>query len=68
MLNTLLNANFFYIFTAMIVAFFVLLIKAYRWQLLMIKQDINISLLNSILVYSASLYHGIITPGRIGEF
>jgi uncharacterized protein (TIRG00374 family) len=47
---------------------FVVLIKAYRWQLLMKMQNINYSLKDSVHVYFAGLFVGSITPGRLGDF
>ena len=45
-----------------------LFIKSFRWNLLLKKQGINYSFLHSFMVFLNSLYVGLITPGRIGEF
>ncbi len=51
--------------------FFILLqvsLKAYRWNYLKKSQKMRFSLKDSFLMYLSSLYLGIITPGRVGEF
>ena len=51
--------------------FFILLqvsLKAYRWNYLKKRQKMRFSLKDSFLMYLSSLYLGIITPGRVGEF
>jgi len=45
-----------------------ILTKSLRWKAIANIQGINLSLKESILVYTSSLYLGIITPGRIGDF
>ncbi len=45
-----------------------LLFKSIRWNLLLRKQEINYSILNSFIIFLNGLYLGIITPGRLGEF
>jgi len=43
------------------------MIKVYRWNYLMKKQNINYSFKDSFLMYGTGMYIGIITPGRLGE-
>ena len=43
-------------------------VKAMRWKLLMEVQSIYYSLTDSITMYVAAIYVGVITPGRLGEF
>ena len=45
-----------------------ILTKSYRWKAIVGMQGIRISLKDAALVYTASLYLGIITPGRVGDF
>lgn len=45
-----------------------ILLKFFRWNQLLRKQSIHYNLKNSFLVYLSSIYLGIITPGRFGEF
>lgn len=42
--------------------------KSIRWQYILKKQSIPYSLSSSYLMYSAGLYAGVITPGRLGDF
>lgn len=43
-------------------------IKSLRWSLLLRSQSIQYNLKDSFIVYLTSIYAGIITPGRLGEF
>lgn len=43
-------------------------IKSFRWNQLLRKQSIHYDLKDSFLVYFSSVYVGILTPGRFGEF
>ncbi len=45
----------------------VLAINSYRWQRLMRKQGIYYSFWQAFLMYNASIYIGLFTPGRVGE-
>ena len=45
-----------------------LLIKTFRWNLLLKQQNIEYSLIQAFSIYLSSLYIGFITPGRMGEF
>ena len=44
-----------------------LALRAYRWRYLMGLQEIKCSFKNAALFYIASMYVGMITPGRMGE-
>ncbi|MDZ7859563.1 MAG: lysylphosphatidylglycerol synthase transmembrane domain-containing protein [Candidatus Krumholzibacteriota bacterium] len=43
-------------------------IKGLRWKILLAGQGKSVSMLRSFSVYSAGLYLGVITPGRVGDF
>ena len=45
-----------------------LFIKSFRWNYLLKQQHTYVSLKKTFLIYLNSIYLGIITPGRIGEF
>lgn len=53
----------------LVIPFFVLtiFIKSLRWFYIIKIQGIRLSLFKSYLYYSASIFWGIITPGRLGE-
>lgn len=53
---------------ALILVFPLLLIKSFRWNLLLKDQKISFPLYDTYLTYMSSLYFGFITPGRLGEF
>ncbi|MBU0999514.1 flippase-like domain-containing protein, partial [Patescibacteria group bacterium] len=59
--------NYFYFFLAFLMLFPIFMIKVYRWNYLMKKQNINYSFKDSFLMYGTGMYIGIITPGRLGE-
>ena len=60
--------NPLYIILAVILFVPLIIVKAWRWQLLMNAQGIGYSLLESSVMYSAAMYIGVITPGRLGDF
>ncbi|MCI0416527.1 flippase-like domain-containing protein, partial [bacterium] len=43
-------------------------LKALRWRFLMFAQGIRYSTLNASLSYFGSIFVGLLTPGRLGEF
>jgi len=53
--------------SSIIIAVFILT-KSLRWKAIANIQGIHLSLKESIMIYTSSLYLGIITPGRIGDF
>jgi len=57
-----------YLFVAISLTIPQLLIKTWRWKYILQLQKINYSLKKAFIVYLASTYIGIITPGRIGDF
>ena len=60
--------NPLYIILAVILFVPLIIVKAWRWQLLMNAQGIGYSLLDSSVMYAAAMYIGVITPGRLGDF
>ena len=65
------------IFTKLDIFFFICIVllnipliflKSFRWNQLLKEQSIQYNLNDSFLVYLSSIYAGIITPGRLGEF
>ncbi|TKJ31125.1 MAG: hypothetical protein CEE40_02390 [Chloroflexi bacterium B3_Chlor] len=44
------------------------LLKAWRWHILLRQQHINYGLVTAFLAYNSSLSAGYVTPGRLGEF
>jgi uncharacterized protein (TIRG00374 family) len=45
-----------------------ILLKAWRWHILLSQQEINYGLAPAFLAYNSSLSVGYVTPGRLGEF
>ncbi|MCX6796329.1 MAG: lysylphosphatidylglycerol synthase transmembrane domain-containing protein, partial [Candidatus Falkowbacteria bacterium] len=43
------------------------LIKAWRWRIMLSRQNINYPFTQIILIYLSGIFFGAITPGRIGE-
>jgi len=66
--SLLKNINLYYFIGAALIAFPILFIKAYRWNYLKKAQKINYKLSDSILMYGAGIYIGLLTPGRVGDF
>lgn len=46
----------------------VLLTKAWRWKYILDKQQIQITFKGALSFYLSSVYIGLLTPGRVGEF
>lgn len=59
--------NIYYFLTGIILSPVVILIKSYRWKKICEAQKINYSMKKTFLIYGASLFLGLATPGRIGE-
>ena len=57
-----------YVVGAILLAFPIMMIRAYRWQVVLKKMGIDYSFKNSFLVYLSSIYIGSFTPARLGEF
>jgi glycosyltransferase 2 family protein len=66
-LKHLPQINWLIVSLTFILMFFNLLIKNWRWQLMLKKHHINYSFGKSLLIYSSGIYFGALTPGRIGE-
>ncbi|MDY6934526.1 MAG: lysylphosphatidylglycerol synthase transmembrane domain-containing protein [Spirochaetota bacterium] len=67
-INILQKISFNYLILAILLNIPMILIKAYRWKMMLSNQNIYYSSFSSIIVYASSIFIGIVTPGRIGEF
>jgi uncharacterized protein (TIRG00374 family) len=67
-INIISNTNLIYLAVAFTIVPFVVITKAYGWQLLMKMQNINYPLKDSVQVYFAGLFVGSVTPGKLGDF
>ena len=67
-LNTLTRMNLFYLALTPLAFALIMLIKSWRWKLLLSAQGIDFSLGEAFLAYTSSFYVGQLTPGRLGEF
>jgi uncharacterized protein (TIRG00374 family) len=47
---------------------FLILLKTWRWRMLLRQQGVNYGLIPAFAVYNSSLAVGYVTPGRLGEF
>jgi hypothetical protein len=56
------------IFLVLVLHFPLVWFKSLRWQHLLWTQQIQYSLRNAYLAYFGSLFIGLLTPGRLGEF
>jgi len=62
------NTNIKLLLLSITAIFVLIVIKSARWKYIARIQGTEIPLGKSILAYTASLYLGIVTPGRIGDF
>ena len=67
-LQILIDTDLLYLSMALALITPQIVMKAWRWQLLMRMQNINYSLKDTALAYFAGLFMGTITPGRLGDF
>ena len=66
-LQILIDTDLLYLSMALALITPQIVMKAWRWQLLMKMQNINYSLKDTSLAYFAGLFMGTITPGRLGD-
>lgn len=66
--QTLRQANPFLMIVAVLAIVPLILVKTIRWQVILRSQDIRFPLWPAFLVYFGSLFIGLLTPGRLGEF
>jgi uncharacterized protein (TIRG00374 family) len=67
-LSLLANAEPVILLIALFLKLPFLVIKCCRWQYLLRIQGIDYDLKSSLLAYLGSMYMGLVTPGRIGDF
>lgn len=67
-LQSVSNANLFLVALAVLLNFPLILLKVIRWRSLLQSAQIRYGLVPSSLAYSASIFLGTVTPGRVGEF
>ena len=68
LLDILSHSNIYYLIFALLLNLPMQIIKSVRWNLILKNQNYKITFIETFLIYSASTYFGIITPGRIGDF
>lgn len=68
LINTLHEIDILTLFFAISLNLPLIFLKSLRWNMLLKSQSIIYSYKDSFLVYLSSIYAGVITPGRIGEF
>lgn len=67
LINDIQNISLLFIFLAFILNLPLIFIKSYRWKKLL-DYSLKIRIGKIFEFYFASVYYGIVTPGRIGEF
>lgn len=66
--QTLRQANPFLMIVAVLTIIPLILVKTIRWQVILRSQDIRFPFWPAFLAYFGSLFIGLLTPGRLGEF
>jgi len=66
--SCLLNVEPLYIFIVLLLNFFLVFSKALRWNSILKLQKIDITTLNSYIIYYRGAFLGVSSPGSIGEF
>lgn len=67
-LTHLSEANLSLIFLAIIVVFFITILKGIKWKLLVNAHELNFSTIDCIKTFCIGFFLGVVTPGRIGDF
>jgi uncharacterized protein (TIRG00374 family) len=62
------HASFFHLVAAYLLIIPPLLFRVMRWRILLSTQKIPLNFMEALNIYSFSIFAGIATPGRIGEF
>ncbi|ADG13065.1 conserved hypothetical protein [Methanocaldococcus infernus ME] len=64
---TLNRTNFFYFFFAFLCFYMSILIKSYRWKLLLSNLKISLSLKETFIIFYISMFVNSITPAKLGD-
>ena len=67
-LGLILDIDVLYLILSIILFGPQILFKAWRLQLLVRSQGVSYSIRDSFIIYAASMFVGVITPGKVGEF
>ena len=67
LVSVLEKIQYKYLVLASLIAPLILISKGYRWNYLKKIQGINYSIKDSILIYGAGIFIGVLTPGRLGD-
>jgi uncharacterized protein (TIRG00374 family) len=62
------DAHFTVLLLALIITVPFIILKAVRWRYLLAMQGIEYGAKDSMLAYLGSMYMGLVTPGRLGDF
>ena len=68
LVTILLEADIRIVFLGLLLHIVIVVIRAYKWQYIMKKQELSYALWDCCVMYASGMYLGLITPGRIGEF
>ncbi len=66
-LDAFLGLNLLYFTVAVIAGLIILVLKAYKWKLIIGLHDLEYPLGKSVKVWSIGLFAGFVTPGRVGD-
>ncbi|MDO8555698.1 MAG: lysylphosphatidylglycerol synthase transmembrane domain-containing protein [Nanoarchaeota archaeon] len=67
-INVLPDIKWTYIILSILLSFIIVTLQAWKWDLILIQQGINLDFFYILKVHLISLFYGNITPGRIGTF
>ena len=67
-IRTFGNANLGLVLIVLALDLLLVLVKSVRWLVLMVAQGIQYSVGSAYLAYFGSVFIGLLTPGRLGEF
>ncbi|MEW6063429.1 MAG: lysylphosphatidylglycerol synthase transmembrane domain-containing protein [Nanoarchaeota archaeon] len=67
-LSSLISGNLFYLFIAALFVPITIFLQAFKWDVILRKQKINIPFSTVLKLQLISIFYGFLTPGRIGSF
>jgi glycosyltransferase 2 family protein len=66
--QSLLNANLWFILSAILLIIPIIITKAYRWQQILAGQNLSINFSQALALYGLGVSLGSFTPGQLGDF
>jgi uncharacterized protein (TIRG00374 family) len=67
LINTVKSANLYYFSLSFIAFYTSIIIKGYRWRILLKNTNVHLNLKNSVIIYYLSMFINSIVPAKLGD-